>query len=237
MAPQTVFEQLREAAPTITVGVMTADLMRLADEIASIQDAGVSILHFDVMDGRFCPALTMGTALVKGVKTDLIKDVHLMIEEPLDQLAAFVKAGADLVTVSVESTRHVHRALQSLGEMENANDPGRGIVRGVSLNPGTAVGLIEPLLEDVEMVLLLAVNPGWGGQSFIPSTRQRIERVREMVAASGKDILLCVDGGIKKDNIAEVAGLGVDLIVTGSAVFDGKDPAGNARFMLDAMKG
>ena len=235
--PQTVSEQLRESAPTISVGLLTADLMHLAEEVERVRSAGVKALHFDVMDGRFCPALTMGTALVKGVKTDLIKDVHLMIEEPLDQLAAFVRAGADVITVSVESTRHVQRALQALDEMENANDAGRGIVRGVSLNPGTPVGVIEPLLEEVEMILLLAVNPGWGGQSFISSTVLRIKRVRDMIAASGRDILVCVDGGIKKDNIAEVADLGVDLIVTGSAVFDGKDPAGNARFMLDAMKG
>jgi ribulose-phosphate 3-epimerase len=233
----TVFEQLRAAAPTISVGLLTADLMHLADEIESIRSSGVSVVHFDVMDGRFCPALTMGTALVKGTKTDLIKDVHLMIEDPLDHLAAFVKAGADMVSVSVESTRHIHRALQALREMENANDPQRGIVRGVCLNPGTPVNVVNSLMDDVEMVVLLAVNPGWSGQKFIPDTVRRIEAVREMIAASGKDILLCVDGGIKKQNIAEVAQLGVDLVVTGSAVFDGKDPAGNARFMLDETKG
>ena len=120
--------------------------------------------------------------------------------------------------------------------MKNANNPERGLVRGVGLNPGTPLDVLEPLLDELEMVLLLAVNPGWGGQKFIASTRRRIERTKRMITDSRRDVLLGVDGGITRDNIAEVASLGADLIVTGSAVFDGKAAESNARFMLEAVK-
>jgi ribulose-phosphate 3-epimerase len=233
----TTFERIRAAAPTLTVGMATADLSRLGDEMRLLESTGVPLVHFDVMDGRFTPTMTFGPPLVAAVKTSMLKDVHLMIEEPLDSVAEYVAAGADVVTIHVESTRHPHRVLQALAQMKNANDPSRGLVRGIGLNPGTPVEAIDPLLGDCELVLLLAVNPGWGGQKFIPTTAERARRVREKIAASGRDVLLCIDGGVKKDNVAEIAKLGGDLIVTGSAVFDGKDPAGNARFLQDAVRG
>ncbi|MDO8585891.1 MAG: ribulose-phosphate 3-epimerase [Armatimonadota bacterium] len=229
------FETLKKLAPTVSVGVLTADLMSLGSELALLDQTDVSILHFDVMDGNFCPALTVGPAFIKAVKTPLLKDIHLMITEPVDKLADYVAAGADIVTVHVESTRHVHRALQALGQMTNANDPERGIARGVALNPGTPVETVEPLLDEVDMIALLAVNPGWGGQRFIESTLRRIEKVRRLISESGRDILIAVDGGITRDNVAEVAKMKPDIVVTGSAVFDGKAPVENARFMLDAL--
>ena len=230
--------QLRSQAPLITVGVLTADMMSLRSELDSIEAAGVKLLHFDVMDGRFCPPLTFGPAFVKAIRTDMLKDVHLMVEKPLDKIEAFVAAGADIVTINVESTRHSHRALQLLGQMENANDPTRGIVRGVVLNPGTSLETIRPLMDDLDIVFLLAVNPGWGGQKFIPATEAKLSRLIDMVAQSGRDILVGIDGGINKGNIAEVAKMGAEVIVTGSAVFDGKAPAEsakNAKFMMDAI--
>jgi ribulose-phosphate 3-epimerase len=129
----------------------------------------------------------------------------------------------------------VHRVLQKLRTFTNVNNTERGIVRGVALNPGTPVEALEPLLDEVDLVLLLAVNPGWGGQKYIPSTTRRIARARRLIVDSGKEIILGVDGGITKENIAEVAATGADLIVTGSAVFDGKTPEANARFMLEAV--
>jgi ribulose-phosphate 3-epimerase len=215
----------------------TADLSRLGDEMRLLESTGVPLVHFDVMDGRFTPTMTFGPPLVAAVKTSMLKDVHLMIEEPLDTIGEYVAAGADVVTIHVESTRHPHRVLQALAQMKNANDPSRGIVRGVALNPGTALEAIEPLLGDCELVLLLAVNPGWGGQKFIPSTAERAWRTREAIYASGRDVLVCIDGGVKRDNIDEIAKLGADLIVTGSAVFDGKDAAANARLLQDAVRG
>ncbi len=230
-----LFETIRAAAPTISVGMLTANLLRLGEEITVLEQAGVKLVHFDVMDGCFCPMTTIGPPVVKAVKTPLVKDVHLMIAEPLQKLGDYVKAGADIVTVHAEASAHPHRVLQELGAMENANDPGRGLLRGLALNPGTPLAAAEPLLDQVELLLVLAVNPGWGGQKFGAETPRRLEQAKRMIEASGRDVLVCVDGGITRDNIAEVTGLGPDLIVTGSAVFDGKAPADNARFMLEAV--
>jgi ribulose-phosphate 3-epimerase len=227
-------EQLRAAAPTLSVGVLTADLMDLGGQLRQVQDVGARMLHFDVMDGRFCPRLTVGPPFVKAVKTPLWKDVHLLIEEPGEHLDAFVAAGADVVTVHVESSRHVRRALERLGEMANANDPRRGLVRGAALNPGTPVEAVRPLLDAVELVVLVAVNPGYGGQRFAPATADRLDALREMIRRQGRDVLIGVDGGITRANVADVAAMGADVIAAGSAVFDGKDPGGNAKAMLAA---
>lgn len=228
------FDILREAAPTLSVGAISANLMALGADIATLESAGVRVLHFDVMDGVFTPLITVGPGFVKGVTTSLLKDVHLMIDEPLTTVTDYVKAGADIVTVQVESTRHIHRVLQRLGELENANDPNRGIVRGIGLNPGTPLPSLAPLMDEIDMILLLAVNPGWGGQGFISSTAERIQETKRMIAGSGRDILLCVDGAITRDTISDVACMGVDLIVSGSAVFQNTVPAENARYMLHA---
>lgn len=234
----TTLERLRAQCPTVSVGILAADPMDLGAELALLEQAGVGIVHFDVMDGRFCPALTVGPAYVKGLRTPLLKDVHLMVHEPLDKLADYVAAGADIVTVQVEAAVHIHRVLQRLGTMEHSAGPERGLVRGLALNPGTPLEwLTAPLLDEVELIVLLAVDPGWRGQTFIPATLSRVARVKELLASAGKDILLCVDGGITRDNIVAVAAAGADLIVTGSAVFDGKAAAENARFMLSAAAG
>jgi ribulose-phosphate 3-epimerase len=193
------------------------------------------VVHFDVMDGGFVPMLTFGPPVIRAVRTELLKDAHLMIDEPLTKVADYAAAGADIITVHVEASRHIHRVLQQLGQMKNANDPER-IVRGVALNPGTPVETIEPLLDELDLVMLLAVNPGWGGQRFIPGTIHRIAQVRKIAAAASRDILIGIDGGITLQNVAEVARAGADLIVTGSAVFDGKSAAENARAMLQALR-
>ncbi len=237
MASFPALQMLRQAAPTISVGMLTADLAHLGDELALLERTGVQLVHYDVMDGRFCPMLTVGAPIVAAVNTPLLKDVHLMIEEPLDRLPEFVKAGADIITIHAESTRHPHRALQALATMSNANDPDRGLVRGVALNPGTPIDALDPLLADCELVLLLAVNPGWGGQSFIEHTAARLAQVRERITHTGRDIILGVDGGVKRDNLARIAAMGPDVIVTGSAVFDGKQPEANAHAMLDTLRG
>ena len=232
----TSLKMLKEFAPTISVGILTANLLRLGSEVSHIERMGAKAVHFDVMDGCFCPSMTLGPPLIAAVKTSLLKDVHLMIEEPLEKVTDYVAAGADLVTIHVESCRHPHRVLQKLGKMENANDASRGLIRGVALNPGTSLGTLGPLLGELEMILLLSVNPGWGGQKFIESTHERIGQVKKMVEKSGNEILVAVDGGIKRDNITDVGRLGVDVVVTGSAVFDGKTPSENAKFMINALK-
>jgi ribulose-phosphate 3-epimerase len=235
MAAVTTFEILRQSSPTISVGLLTADLLSLGAELALLERCGVRAAHIDVMDGCFVPMMTVGTPFVKAVRSPLIKDVHLMIHNPLEKAGEYVRAGADVITVHCEGGPHVHRVLQSLRSAVNVNDPGRGVVRGLALNPGTPLTAAEPLLEELELLLLLAVNPGWGGQEFIRSSVRRIAAARKMIDECGRDILLGVDGGITRNNIAEVAATGVDLIVTGSAVFDGKNAEQNAKFMLDAL--
>ena len=229
------FARLRSLCPTVSVGTLTADLMNLGADLALLERAGVGIVHVDVMDGCFCPQLTVGPAYVKGLRTPLLKDVHLMIREPLDKLDAYAAAGADILTVQVEAAVHIHRVLQHLGGLENANRPGEGIVRGLALDPGTPLEWLEPLLDEIDLVTILAVDPGWSGQKFAPATLDRVARTKEMAAAASKEILVCVDGGVTKDNIAGIAAAGADLIVTGSAVFDGKAVETNARFVLAAV--
>ena len=234
MESKPLLHELRQACPLVSVGILTADLMSLGSEIKLMEDAGVRLLHVDVMDGCFCPMMTVGPVLIKAMKTPLLKDVHLLIDEPLDKLESYVAAGADMITVQVESCRHIHRVLQTLGDMTNPNDPQRGILRGIALNPGTPLEVINPLIDELEMVFLLAVDPGWSGQKFIPSTQLRLGQLKEMIREVGRDILVGVDGGITRNNIADVARMEADIIVTGSAVFDGKSPLENAEFMISA---
>lgn len=235
MANPKAFEMLWSAAPTVSIGVVTANLLSLGTEIALLERTCAKLAHFDVMDGCYCPMMTVGPPFIKAVKTSLLKDVHLMVEEPLGKVAEFVSVGADIVTIHPDACSNPHRVLQYLRSLTNANDPERGIVRGIALNPGMPLEVIDPLLDEIEMISLLAVNPGWGGQKYIPSTNARIERVQRMIADSGKEIILCVDGGITRENVAAVAATGADLIVAGSAVFDGKAPEPNARFVLEAV--
>lgn len=212
------------ALPTLSVGVISGDLLHLADDLHALDLAGVRLLHVDVMDGVFCPQMTVGPLMVAPLSDQWLVDVHLMIDDPLEKVDAYVAAGARIITFHVESTRHPHRVLQRLA--------GRGVARGVALNPGTPVAAIKPLLDELEYVLVLAVNPGWGGQSFIPTTAERLAEARSLIAE--REIALGVDGGITRDNVREVASLGVDVIVAGSAVFAGGELTGNARFMLKA---
>jgi len=232
----TNFELLRQLSPTLSVGVLAADLMKLGSEVSLLEKTDVKLAHVDVMDGCFTPMMTVGSPFVKALNTPLLKDVHLMIQDPLEKVDEYVAGGADVITVHVESGTHIHRVFQKLGTMSNANDPARGLVRGVALNPGTPLAVLKPLIDEVELIMLLGINPGWGGQSFIPSTFARIEKVKGMIAEAEKDILVCVDGGVTRDNITELGTAGVDIVVTGSAVFDGNNPVENAEFMVDALR-
>ena len=233
-ASHPVVQALRQAGPSLSVGLVSANLMALGHDVARLEAAAVRLAHFDVMDGAYVPMLTIGPPFIKAVKTTMLKDVHLMVGEPLASIGDYVAAGADLVTIHPDACTHPHRVLQQLGSMKRVSAPDTAVARGVALNPGVPVGALEPLLEHAEMVLLVAINPGWGGQAFIGATLDRLDQVRAMIAASGRDILLAVDGGITKQNIGMLAGRGVDVVVTGSAVFDG-DVAVNVAAMTRAL--
>lgn len=209
----------------LSVGVLTADLLRLGEELQALEDAAVDVIHIDVMDGVFCPQLTVGPPVVTAIPDRFVKDVHLMVDEPLGKVEAYVEAGAAIITFHLEATRHPHRVLQTLA--------GTGVVRGVALNPGTPVSAVEPLLDDLELLLVLAVNPGWSGQAFIPTTGDRIAEARALTA--GRPAVIGVDGGVTVENAARVGVLGPDLVVAGSAVFDGTAPADNARALMASL--
>jgi ribulose-phosphate 3-epimerase len=230
------FERLLGRGPRLSVGILTAELLELGSEMGRLATTGAELVHIDVMDGVFCPQITFGPPIVKAIRTPLLKDVHLMIDDPLGKVETFLQAGADMITFHLESARQPHRVLQALAGATNINDPARGVIRGVGLNPSTPVEAVEPLLGDLEYVLVLAINPGWGGQTFVPSTEGRLERVRRLIEASGRRILIGVDGGVTRANVGRVAGLGADIVVSGSAIFDGSDVAANAAFMLDAIR-
>lgn len=221
--------------PLLSVGILGADWTQMGAELRRLEEAGADYVHIDVMDGVFCPQLTVGPPVIAALQTRLPKDVHLMLDEPLGKAGAYVEAGAEMVTVHVESGRHPHRVLEELGATQTRE--GKAVVRGVALNPSTPVEALAPLLDQAELVLVLSVNPGWGGQRFLPATEQRLHAAREMIERSGREVMLGVDGGITRHNVAAVAAMGVDLIVAGSAVFDGGNAVANLRQLQAAAEG
>jgi ribulose-phosphate 3-epimerase len=218
--------------PRLSAGVITADLTRLGSEMDVIRGRA-RWAHVDVMDGAFCPQLTVGPSFVRAVaSTGVPVDAHLLVAEPLRFLEEVVDAGAEIVTVHAESGRHPHRALQELTELSAGVRP---VIRGYAINPGTPVQAIEPVLDLVDLVLVLAVDPGWPGQAPAANTARRIAATREITSGAGHPVLVGVDGGVSMANAAEVAGWGADVVVSGSAIFDGKDAPGNLAAMLAAL--
>ncbi|MEW6777612.1 MAG: ribulose-phosphate 3-epimerase [Bdellovibrionota bacterium] len=203
----------RKIAPSI----LSADFARLAEEVQAAEKAGADWIHFDVMDGRFVPNITVGPLVLEAVRkvTKLPLDAHLMIVEPEKYVGDFVKAGANWVTVHAEASVHLDRLLHQIKEA--------GAKCGVALNPATPLSAVDHVLGTVDLILLMTVNPGFGGQKFIESCIPKIRELRRKIDASGREIVLEIDGGVKADNIGRVAGSDVDVVVAGSAVFGQKD--------------
>ena len=210
----------------IAPSILSADFGRLAEEVAACEHAGADLIHVDVMDGRFVPNITIGPLVVAAVRraTKLPLDVHLMIEDPDRYVDEFARAGADLIAVHAEACRHLHRVLQQIRHA--------GKRPAVVLNPASPLALIEHVLGEVDMVLLMSVNPGFGGQAFIPSVLPKIRALRDRLDAEGlARVDIEVDGGIKVDNVHLVTEAGANVIVSGSGVFSGGDYAGRISAM------
>jgi ribulose-phosphate 3-epimerase len=203
----------------ISPSILSADFARLGEEVRAVEKAGADYIHVDVMDGHFVPNLTIGPSVVKAVRrcTALPLDVHLMVERPDDFLSEFAKAGADILTVHVEAVVHLHRTLTEIRKL--------GMRAGVSLNPSTPVCLLEPALDYADLILVMSVNPGFGGQELIPEVLPKIKELRRLLGQKGRRAELEVDGGIKVDNIGVAAGAGADVFVSGSGIFGTKDYA------------
>lgn len=210
----------------IAPSILSADFNRLGGEIKAVEEAGADLIHVDVMDGHFVPNITIGPLVVNAAANIAAKplDVHLMISDPDKYIDSFAQAGADWITVHVEACTHLHRTIARIKEL--------GKKAGVVLNPATSLSTLDYVLEDVEVVMLMSVNPGFGGQKFIPSTLAKIWQLRQRIDAMGLDIDIEVDGGISPSSIAEVAEAGANVFVAGSAVYGSRD----YKETIDALK-
>ena len=212
-----------EIAPSI----LSADFTRLAEAISEIREGGATVLHVDVMDGHFVPNITIGLPVVKSLRaaTDMTIDTHLMITEPGRYAVEFVKAGADMVSVHVEADVHLQRTLVAIRDA--------GAKAGIAINPGTPLVMLEEALPYADFVLLMSVNPGFGGQKFVPTSLDKLRRLRRMIEDRGLSTRIEIDGGIDASNIAEICEAGAEIVVAGSAVFGGGRPTEAVRELID----
>ena len=211
--------------PILAPSILSADFGHLADAVSAAAEAGAAYIHIDVMDGAFVPSITFGMPVIRSIRpvTQAVFDVHLMIEDPDRYLEDFAAAGADIITVHAEACRHLDRSVQKIHDL--------GKKAGIALNPATPLSAVEWVLPQTDMLLVMSVNPGFGGQSFIPYSLEKLRRARKMIGDTGKPIDLEVDGGVKLSNAAKILRAGANVLVAGSAVFGGDARANTAAFL------
>ena len=204
--------------PIIAPSLLSADFLRLNDECKMLNESQADWFHLDVMDGRFVPNISFGLPIIEHIRkaTKKVCDVHLMIEEPEKYAEAFKNAGADILSVHIETCNHLHRNIQQIKSL--------GMKAGVALNPHTSVSLLSDILQDIDVVLLMSVNPGFGGQKFIPYTLEKIKQVRSMIAERKLNVHIEIDGGVTLENASSIVSAGADVLVAGNTVFKSADP-------------